>query len=200
MIKYIEDMPNILYQTVISEAHMDGMIHYDRRSFPQAGYVILYVSVFLAFVVGGAFSGRMFYSAVDAESVIITHLPIRSGDFGKSLLGFARTEIPTAVEMIIVFLAPLTLIPTAVRSAVIAYRGAALGWSVTVLPLCTGTYAVLSVGCYAAASAIILIFAAESSVKTPESGGVNGKIRYLAGFLVMSAAVFAVELLPTVSG
>ena len=178
---------------------MDGVMSFGRRSFPQAWYVILYVSVLLAFVIIGAFFGRMFYSVTDAASVTVSHDAAVYDDIGKMILDCAKTETPTAIELIMVFLAPLTLIPTVMRSAVIAYRGAALGWCFALLPICTGTYAAVTVCCYAAAAVIMLVFAAESSVKAPETDGTDGKIRYFVGFLVMSAAVFAVELIPTVT-
>lgn len=177
---------------------MDSVIYSDKRDYPEARYVILYVCIFLAFVIMGTFFGKMFYSSTDTVSATVRVSVPDDADLSGKLFALAKTEISTAIELTTVFFAAATLVPTLVRGAVIAYRGAALGWACALLNLCTDTYIASSVVCYAVASIVITVFASESSGKRPETGGINGKIRYIAGFLVMSAVVFAVELVPTV--
>ena len=47
---------------------MDSVIYSDKRDYPEARYVILYVCIFLAFVIMGTFFGKMFYSSTDTVS------------------------------------------------------------------------------------------------------------------------------------
>ncbi len=165
-----------------------------------ARYIIMFVAVFLAAVLAGAFLSKMLYSSFDMN---VTVLPqkgtIHVGDARKLVISAVSAEASTVIELLLIAVACATKVPSLFISSVIMFRGLSLGWCTAYLVFSTELAVVGALIGYTIATVIMIFFSAESTAFTKENKfDIISLGHYTAGFLTMSAGVFIAELVPLI--